>query len=307
MLPTTSKSSTCSSSKPAQDDSSRFEEVPSSPSSSSASLDFSDAAPFPPLSQNTRQAGPNLSHSDIVAGLAREEEEESEDEHEDSVWWTPSELRVSSSLPPLQDEADLSPQDIIERATALKAQGNAEFGKGEWEDALVTYRDALVELPVRTQIAIKGKEKAAEGLAEEVEVEKLVEGVEALEVGKVEEAGTEDEGESQELRELRSMLFANCAACLLKLVRSFRWCTSSRLTCLPQERWKEAVTACDDCPYSSVPPRARTEGSLQPSKTTPPTSKCSTDAPSPPNLSPPGPACPPRSKVRSFSFHSSSS
>ena len=204
-----------SSTPQAQDDSSRFEEVPSSPTSSGASIDFSDAPPFPPLSQSTRQAGPNLSHPDIVAGIAREEE--SEDEHEDSVWWTPSELRVSSSPSPTLDGADLRTQDIMERATTLKAQGNAEFGKGEWEDALVTYRDALVELPVRTQVGIKKNDQPVERLDEEVE--KLAEGVDALEVGK--EVEEEEEGESQELRELRSMLLANCAACLLKLVRFF--------------------------------------------------------------------------------------
>ena len=210
----------------AQDDSSRFEEVPSSPTSSGASLDFSDAPPFPPLTQSTRQAGPKLSHLDIVARTAREEE--SEDEHEDSVWWTPSELRVSSSPSPTLDGADLRTQDILERATTLKAQGNAEFGKGEWEDALVTYRDALVELPVRTQVGIKRNDQPVERLDEEVE--KLAEGVDALEVGKeVEEE--EEEGESQELRELRSMLLANCAACLLKLVRFFPSVRVLELTC----------------------------------------------------------------------------
>ncbi|KAJ8294678.1 Tetratricopeptide repeat protein 1 [Rhodotorula toruloides] len=108
-------------------------------------------------------------------------------------------------------------RDLLERATSLKAKGNTEFGQGRWQPALETYREAIAELPPAppkpASPSLKGKEKAIEddGQTEQKEEET---------------AGTA--GEQDEVRELRAMLSANVAACLLKL-----------------ERYKEAVTACD--------------------------------------------------------------
>ncbi|BGP15429.1 hypothetical protein JCM10213_005070 [Rhodosporidiobolus nylandii] len=128
--------------------------------------------------------------------------DDGEDRFEDSVWWTPDELK-----------------DILLRAQELKTRGNAEFGQGRWEMALETYKEGLAELPVRTTphgASVKGKGKEKE----------LPEGEE--------EAVAEPEPEPEEkdmaeLSELRAILSANVAACLLKL-----------------ERYKDAVKACDD-------------------------------------------------------------
>ncbi|GAA5906477.1 hypothetical protein JCM6882_004446 [Rhodosporidiobolus microsporus] len=129
--------------------------------------------------------------------------DEDEDQFEDSVWWTPSELK-----------------DIIDRAQELKKKGNAEFGQGRWEMALETYKEGLAELPVRTTPhSAKGKEKA---LPQE-------EGTSSDGVADEEEEQDEQEKDMAELSELRSMLSANVAACLLKL-----------------ERFKDAVKACDE-------------------------------------------------------------
>lgn len=174
------------------------------------------------------------------AGSSHQDDAEgSEDEHDDSVWWTPSELRVNTSTRPNTSSPPLTRsyvvQDILDRSTALKVKGNAEFGKGQWEAAMGTYRDALVELPVRTLAKAngKGKERATGALAEGGEEEEatedgvaageLVEGMSAVslseKVPSAESVSQEGEEESQELRELRAVLFANVAACLLKLVR----------------------------------------------------------------------------------------
>lgn len=117
-------------------------------------------------------------------------------------------------------------QDILDRSTALKAQGNTEFGKGQFELAMATYRDGLVELPVRTQPggAALDKGKAVEGAEvkeEEPKEEKLFEELEKLNLEpskkEAQEADSE-ETEMKELTELRSILFANVAACCIKMV-----------------------------------------------------------------------------------------
>lgn len=79
----------------------------------------------------------------------------------------------------------------------------------------MSYREGLVELPVRT--ALKGKDRAVQGPDE------LVGAVEALAVEDTSAGELPDAlaaGEEDELRELRAVLFANVAACLIKLVRS---------------------------------------------------------------------------------------
>ncbi|BGP24007.1 TPR domain containing protein [Rhodotorula toruloides] len=107
-------------------------------------------------------------------------------------------------------------RDLIERATSLKAKGNTDFGQGRWQMALETYREGLAELPPAplkpASRSLKGKEKAI---------------IDDEQAGQKEEdlAGPAAE---QEIRELRAMLSANVAACLLKLVR-----------------YEDAVTACD--------------------------------------------------------------
>lgn len=79
--------------------------------------------------------------------------------------------------------------------------------------------------------AVKGKEKAVEGAEEE-----LAEGVEALKIEENKEpvkstAEQELAGhEEDELRELRAILFANVAACLIKLVSQF---PCANLLCAP--------------------------------------------------------------------------
>ncbi|ORY78844.1 hypothetical protein BCR35DRAFT_304839 [Leucosporidium creatinivorum] len=195
--------------------SSRFEELPPSPSSSStASFHSSSDPPLPPPSQAAPTARINPDKDDQGA------ETDEDDPNDDSVWWTPSELR-----------------DILDRASALKAQGNAEFGRGQWELAMATYRDGLVELPVRTQPGggASAKGKAVEGAEvkdEEPKEENVLQELDALKLDASEKEVQEtesEEAEMKELNELRSILFANVAACYIKL-----------------ERWKEAVQACDD-------------------------------------------------------------
>ncbi|KAL8290073.1 hypothetical protein RQP46_003012 [Phenoliferia psychrophenolica] len=159
---------------------------------------------------------PCPSHASTSASPSPNAESDDDDEvNDDSVWWTPSELR-----------------DILDRSTQFKVQGNDLFGKGNFESALESYREGLVELPVRTAVSVvKGKGKADEEdelvtAVEEVSLEEK-KGEEKEEEGEAPEEVKE--GEEVELRELRAVLFANVAACLIKL-----------------ERWKDAVQACDD-------------------------------------------------------------
>ncbi|BGP54901.1 hypothetical protein JCM8202v2_002488 [Rhodotorula sphaerocarpa] len=111
-------------------------------------------------------------------------------------------------------------RDLLDRATRLKEDGNREFGQGRWEMAIETYREGLAELPSTRAPdpppSLKGKEKAVEA---------------DTDGGATSGHGvTEDErAELDECRELRAMLSANVAACHLKL-----------------QRWKEAVSACDE-------------------------------------------------------------
>lgn len=167
----------------------------------------------PPSSQNTR-------FSSAPDDTTASHQDSSDDEHEDSIWYTPTELAVRATPPssPALSSSSVPPQDIMERSTALKLSGNALFGAGKWDLALETYKDALVELPVRTTVSVKGKEKAVE---QEMEV-----GLSELSVDEVEEVQTgqgREQGEEEEVTELRSVLFANVAACLLKLVSPASW------------------------------------------------------------------------------------
>lgn len=111
--------------------------------------------------------------------------------------------------------------------------------------AIETYREGLAELPSTRAPdpppSLKGKEKAVEADA-----------------GSGATSGhgvTEDErAELDECRELRAMLSANVAACHLKLVsrnletfESIAGCEKSAdLDRNAQQRWKEAVSACDE-------------------------------------------------------------
>jgi len=126
----------------------------------------------------------------------------------------------------LADDSRWLVQDILDRSTALKAQGNAEFGKGQFETAMATYREGLVELPVRTRpaVAASAKEKEVEDVEvkeDEPKEEKVLQKLEELnlESSKQETQEAEsEEAEMKELNELRSILFANVAACCIKLV-----------------------------------------------------------------------------------------
>ncbi|KAK4699503.1 hypothetical protein P7C70_g6756, partial [Phenoliferia sp. Uapishka_3] len=128
-----------------------------------------------------------------------------DDENDGSVWYTPSELR-----------------DILDRSTQYKLLGNTQFGKGEFEEAMKSYKEGLVELPVRTKLGKgKGKGRAIEGEAEEDKISEVLSAVkldgensDGAEGGKEVENVDEEE---EELRELRAVLFANVAACLIKL------------------------------------------------------------------------------------------
>lgn len=107
----------------------------------------------------------------------------------------------------------------------MKQQGNVLFGKGDYETALVTYREGLVELPLRSR-----NQRKVDGGQQKEEEETIRSGVDQMLAGlDLEEGGSnekmkEDE-EKEELKELRSILFANVAACLLKLVgRLFSSC-----------------------------------------------------------------------------------
>lgn len=122
----------------------------------------------------------------------------------------------------------LRSQDILDRSTALKVQGNAEFGHGQWELAMASYREGLAELPVRTRPAASteanGKAKASDASQESTEVEATLEN---LSINEDNDGTPEDNSEMKEVSELRSILFANVAACCLKLVRP--WSSSSTL------------------------------------------------------------------------------
>ncbi|TNY18824.1 hypothetical protein DMC30DRAFT_418483 [Rhodotorula diobovata] len=171
---------------------SRFEELPDE-----------ELAPSTSLATDSTAASMAGGPSERPSAFTTDETSDDDDEGEDS-WWTPSELR-----------------DLLEHAQELKQRGNAEFGQGRWEFALETYREGLRELPVRRRTAsVKGKEKA---LPSQVGTDGE-DGASYAKAGEVDE-----EAELEELSELRAILSANIAACLLKL-----------------ERWKEAVSACDD-------------------------------------------------------------
>lgn len=87
--------------------------------------------------------------------------------------------------------------------------------------ALETYKEGLAELPVRTlppALNLKGKEKATDE-DETTEQPSEQAAAEAAEPREKTEDEIEQEKENAELSELRAILSANVAACLLKLVR----------------------------------------------------------------------------------------
>ncbi|GAA5856343.1 hypothetical protein JCM9279_005733 [Rhodotorula babjevae] len=172
--------------------SSRFEELP-------------DDEPAPSTSASAPSAPAPVVVTPPEQSTTSSPDDGSDDEEdEDDSWWTPSELR-----------------DLLDHAQTLKQRGNTEFGQGRWSFALETYREGLAELPVRRR-SLKGKEKALP--------DEHGEGVEGrTSPTSAREGDVDEEAELDELSELRAILSANIAACLLKL-----------------ERWKEAVSACYD-------------------------------------------------------------
>ncbi|GJN89557.1 hypothetical protein Rhopal_002544-T1 [Rhodotorula paludigena] len=189
---------------------SRFEELPDDPPSPPPAV---EAATHPLPATPRAQSAPT---DDEVEGSDGDDDEDAPE-----TWWTPSELR-----------------DLLEHAQQLKQQGNTEFGQGRWEMALETYREGLNELPIRKRSSAKGKEKA---LPADAEPEKS-------EGNAAQEGDLDEEAESEELSELRAILSANVAACLLKLVRSLLpACVElDPDEQIGQNRWKDAVKACDD-------------------------------------------------------------
>ncbi|GAA5975214.1 hypothetical protein JCM5350_000188 [Sporobolomyces pararoseus] len=150
-----------------------------------------------------------------------------------------SSSRTSEQTPALlNDDSEITwsreeLRDTIDTAARLKVKGNAEFGHGQWELALGTYREALGELPPRrTQISQeKGKEREIEATEKFTDLEEKEASHSAEEsLGSVHDGATSEEDEAEkEIANLRAVLSANVAACLLKL-----------------NRWKDAVIACDD-------------------------------------------------------------
>ncbi|GAA5919456.1 hypothetical protein JCM1841_002404 [Sporobolomyces salmonicolor] len=179
----------------------RFEELPAHTAATSTHSVSSALAP---------DSAPSSGVADPAGKRELEEDAGSDDDDDDdaSIYWSPSELR-----------------DILERSTALKAKGNAEFGQGQWDLALGTYREALAELPVPSVTSsLKGKEKA---LPQDDKTAGEPSDTAEREANASQEM--DEQAEKEELSELRSILSANVAACLLKL-----------------NRWKDAVKACDD-------------------------------------------------------------
>ncbi|GAA5987420.1 hypothetical protein JCM11641_002285 [Rhodosporidiobolus odoratus] len=179
-------------------DSDRFDELPDEPAQS----------PQPSSSADRPKEG--------FEGIAEQDGEESDeadgedDAFEDSIWWTQDELT-----------------EILSRSHDHKKRGNAEFGQGKGEAALETYKQGLEELPVRTlphNRSLKGKEKATKEAEGEGEAKEPTSPTE-----QEEESLDEEQKQQAEVTELRAILHANVAACLLKL-----------------ERYTEAVKACDD-------------------------------------------------------------
>ncbi|KPV72194.1 uncharacterized protein RHOBADRAFT_66955 [Rhodotorula graminis WP1] len=177
--------------------------MPASPSSRFEELSDDDQAPSTPSPAPPSPAPVVPAPPEQPATSSADDGSDDDDDEEDS-WWTPSELR-----------------DLLDHAQALKTRGNGEFGQSRWSFALETYREGLAELPVRRR-SVKGKEKALPEGEDEGKQERT--GATVARAGEVDE-----EAELDELSELRAILSANIAACLLKL-----------------ERWKEAVSACDD-------------------------------------------------------------
>ncbi|SCV70959.1 BQ2448_3721 [Microbotryum intermedium] len=120
----------------------------------------------------------------------------------------------------LAHDHDHDDSDILDRSATFKTRGNTLFGKGDWQGALDCYREGLVELPVRTKPGVKivkGKQK--EEKDDSKLTESILDGVDELksEEEQPNDAEQEADPEEVELVELRSVLFANVAACCLKL------------------------------------------------------------------------------------------
>ncbi|GAA6063969.1 hypothetical protein JCM10212_004779 [Sporobolomyces blumeae] len=112
-------------------------------------------------------------------------------------------------------------RDSLASATRLKVRGTAHYGHGRWEEALEAYRRGLDELPPRSVTSgDKGKAKALPAGNDEPDS--------ISNVSKTTEASPLSTPFT-EIKDLRGILFANVAACLLKL-----------------NRWKDAAKACDD-------------------------------------------------------------
>lgn len=110
-------------------------------------------------------------------------------------------------------------QEILDSASALKVKGNAEFGHGQWELALASYREALGQMPPSMRNS-EGNERKGKERASEVEDAEAPEASEHTADAVVSGDDRSYEPEEREMSKLRAILSSNVAACLLKLVRS---------------------------------------------------------------------------------------
>ncbi|KAK4055486.1 hypothetical protein OIV83_000032 [Microbotryomycetes sp. JL201] len=205
--------------EPSAEDSDRFEEIPSSPSTASFHSAGTEDDEVDALQEQQLRDHP-VAQPTLRADLSTTEEAESgsqtaleEDEDEATVWWDPAELK-----------------DVVAAVNQLKVEGNALFGQGGWEMAMTTYRDGLAQLPVKSQLSSvpQGETKAQDDSQQAEQELSTVQPQDSASTRSTEPLGSEDDSEAKQVNELRSMLYANVAACCLKL-----------------ERWKDAVEACD--------------------------------------------------------------
>ncbi|KAK4057811.1 hypothetical protein OIO90_001030 [Microbotryomycetes sp. JL221] len=197
------------------DDFDRFEELLSSPTSSTASFHSADGEDQELNAQQSSTLADSTEASESAANDKHQEVKkalEDDDDDEATVWWDAAELK-----------------DILSSASELKAAGNALFGQGRWEMAMTTYRDGLNQLPARSQLPTgsKGKQKETDGPTDDTigSTRTADQGTAANQLATVD---VQSDSEARQITELRSVLYANVAACCLKL-----------------ERWKDAVEACN--------------------------------------------------------------
>lgn len=161
-----------------------------------------EAAPQP-----TENPAGALPGSSAEKETERREEKHSSDEDDDDHEFDGSEDHLDVAPPPLANSTSFfrlvpSEEALIE-ATALKAAGNDAFGSGAFEEAVVTYKEAL--------------EKLGDEIEEEEEEEEEEEAKEEEDEKQSEEEENPTPSTSEEATELGATLHANLSASYLKL------------------------------------------------------------------------------------------